>query len=148
MEPEISEDQIINKEIFKGFEDEITCSICLKLLRDPTSCSKCETCFCKTCIEEWMKKNNSCTLKCTPLELKDINISQRKILNKINIKCLNGCSVPLLDYYNHIKTCSLEKNKEVTCWNCSKVCKESEIKMSLSDVEELKQLKVSNCYSG
>jgi len=61
MEELISESQIINKDYFYNeIEDVVNCPICLKLILEPITCSKCETCYCKSCITQWMKKNKEC----------------------------------------------------------------------------------------
>jgi len=114
---EIDESQIQNIELFEQFKEEFTCSICLGILKDPFMCSSCEVSFCKKCIDKWSEKNSSCPLKCTPLTLKAISISQKRLLDKILIKCKNGCIVSLLCYEKHI--CE-NKGKNVVCWNCLK----------------------------
>jgi len=54
----IDEGMIINKPVLDIIGEELMCSICNGLLYDPISCSNCETCFCKHCIENWILKNN------------------------------------------------------------------------------------------
>lgn len=51
-------------------------------------CKKCETVYCKDCIESWKKTNNICPMRCQPMELipieKTILIQQ---LERIQVKC-------------------------------------------------------------
>jgi len=42
----------------------LMCSICLNLLLNPVSCSKCQTNFCESCIDAWIKAKRSATENC------------------------------------------------------------------------------------
>ena len=44
----IPEDKAVN-----GVDSEFICTICLNVLFDPIECNKCESCFCKVCIDNW-----------------------------------------------------------------------------------------------
>ena len=39
--------------------EELTCSICMKALREPHMVNCCEQSFCKECLYEWSKRNSS-----------------------------------------------------------------------------------------
>jgi len=81
-------------------------------------------------------------LKSKPIILKEINISQKKIMNKLLIKCKFGCRVSFLDYFNHLSICLKEKNRDVVCWNWGKSAKESDMKLLEMEKDELLSVKV------
>lgn len=87
-------------------------------------CKKCETVYCKDCIESWKKTNNICPMRCQPMELipieKTILVQQ---LDRIQIKCKYhnfGCTtkVGVKDPKVHENDCYYKQME------CSK-CKES-----------------------
>lgn len=55
-ESERDEIKHLQREYGKQLEDEdnyFTCCICLKILLEPKECNKCQSAFCKECINEW-----------------------------------------------------------------------------------------------
>jgi len=126
----LNESLVINKNFFNLMENDLTCTICMCLLNDPLMCTGCETPFCRKCIENWKTKNDSCPSRCKPFLLKDISKTLKSLLDRVFLKCKNGCSVSLLEFPKHQDTCNPE-NKEIKCFNCdSKLINTTQIKMS------------------
>ena len=95
---------------FKQFEDYITCPICLNVVLDPVCCSQCTVTMCKICIDEWVKKKNSCPNRCENYKENKLDRLAAKLLSTIKIKCVNfskKCEEIILyeNYINHIKEC-------------------------------------------
>jgi len=115
----ISDELVVNKSYYETIEKEITCSICEEILVDPILCSECENPFCTSCIEEWLKKNNQCVMKCkAPFKSKAIQRMSRNIMDKVILKCkLCNKEISLNDYPSHYRNCELN-NKTVDCPFC------------------------------
>ena len=102
-------DNLINKE---NTED-LICSICFYILKDPKSCSdkKNSHSFCKECIDYYLKDNNNNTCPTCKLnfEYKIKNEINNK-LNKLSFQCMfknKGCNEikSYSEYLNHINEC-------------------------------------------
>ena len=102
----IDESLIENKEYFNHVKDDIYCSICLGLLNDPKLCQKCETPFCKECINKWKEKNELCPNRCSSIILVDIHRLLKNTLDKIKLNLSCGCQISLLHYSTHKTPCS------------------------------------------
>ena len=109
---ELNDSLVLNKTFYNQMDDQLSCSICMCLLNNPRMCTGCETPFCKKCIEDWKSKNNSCPNRCEPFMLKDISKALKNLLDKVFLKCKNGCSVSLLEFNKHQSNCK-EVKKEV-----------------------------------
>jgi WD40 repeat protein len=103
----------INQELLtdshKSMGAELICAICLEIVYEPVMCSSCENLFCKNCIEKLLAKSKKCPNQCKFVE-KDKNIMLKRLLNKIEFKCLNngnGCGtiIPYSDFMMHICNC-------------------------------------------
>jgi WD40 repeat protein len=93
----------------KSIGTELICAICLETVFDPVMCSSCENLFCKPCIDQLLIKSDRCPNQCIFTE-KEKNIMLKKLLNKIEFKCLynqKGCSsiIPYSEFVKHICTC-------------------------------------------
>jgi hypothetical protein len=118
LEPKIEIDSDLITEEFKDFKNDITCMICLKIVNLPVVCEKCSTLFCKVCIDEWLKKNKKCPMRCVYKESPLSRISLN-LLNKVKINCTNrekGCkaNTSLDGILKH-----LEKECEYTFCECT-----------------------------
>jgi len=113
----IDESLIENKEYFNHVKDDITCAICLGILNEPLLCKKCETPFCKVCINKWKEKNESCPNRCSTIILVEVHRLLKNTLDKIKLNLPCGCYLSLLNYNTHITPCTLEKE---TCMSCLK----------------------------
>jgi WD40 repeat protein len=109
--PEISGGipQDLLSENHRSMGTELVCMICLEIVLNPVMCSKCENLFCKDCIDRLLQKSNKCPNLCNFIE-KEKNIMLKKILNKIEFKCIfnkSGCLkiIPYSEFLNHIKDC-------------------------------------------
>ncbi len=51
--------------------EELTCSICQDILRNPVVINCCLQTFCEQCINDWLETNNTC-----PYDRKQLNRSQ------------------------------------------------------------------------
>jgi hypothetical protein len=133
--------EIIEDNVFENNLDiakEVICAICQNLVNFPTSCSVCQNLFCKKCIDQWMKNNFKCPMRCnqtSSLKLQDIPKTTRNLINKIKLKCLKfseGCSEPILyeNFFSHLRTCEYIKFKCEYCQYKGNYdsCKEHSIK--------------------
>jgi len=93
--------EILTNENFYEIEKEITCPICLNYLNNPVMCSSCENIYCKDCINKWKDNNSSCPLRCEDFVIKDVSRILKQILEKITIKCRNGCKFTFLSAFEH-----------------------------------------------
>jgi len=118
---------VINSKGNEDFLEIIKCKICLQISLNPVTCIKCESVFCKECIENWMKKSNKCPFRCDNFQLNEDSRILKNILSKFQYIC-DKCSnkVSLEDYASHQKICSED------LINCINSCGEI-IKRSFSD---------------
>ena len=114
----INENLIINKTYYDYFHNQLTCPIDFNLILNPLMCSKCESSFCKDCIETWIKHNRSCPNKCTEFKIIPCSKAILKIHEGLKLKCNLGCDneINLKNYIEHQASCKL---KEVSCWVCN-----------------------------
>ena len=98
---------LIEDDIFKSIEEEVICSICTELAKNPVTCSKCQHSFCQNCIDIWKTKSNICPYKCN-----DPQYSKNRLINnllsKLHFKCPNGCNEIILydNFEKHRKECN------------------------------------------
>ena len=100
-------DNLINKE---NTED-LICPICFYIFRNPKSCSdkKNSHSFCKECIDNYLKDNNTCPTCKLNFEYKIKNEINDE-LNKLSFQCMfknKGCNEikSYSEYLNHINNC-------------------------------------------
>lgn len=101
----LEKSDIINIEECKAIENCITCIICSGVVVDPIMCRSCENVFCRSCIEEWKKKSNTCPYKCPDFSLKENKVFNSLIAN-LKFKCPRGCGqvIPYPDLIEHYKS--------------------------------------------
>ena len=91
-------------------------------LENAVVCKKCETIYCKDCIEEWKKTQNNCPMRCGPIEFISVEktiLAQQ--IDKIKIKCKNenfGCNIRVLLKEEKAHECLF---KQVECVKCNKL---------------------------
>ena len=134
----IDETLILNRAYYEQLKDQLSCTICSRLLEDPLMCSVCETPFCGKCINDWLARDKSCPLRCENSQVRELNRSLKKILDGLKLKCKYNCEVSLLSYNSHVKSCE-ESKKEVPCWNCGKKGPHEDLKVKSG--EEYEKLK-------
>ncbi|KAK8779400.1 hypothetical protein V5799_019260, partial [Amblyomma americanum] len=99
-------------------DEELICVICHSVLCEPVECH-CRHVFCRRCITEWARKNNSCPV-CRKRAISAFMPALPLIQNMVRhlkVKCRNtGCSarVPAESYANHVSMCEFQ---EVGCPN-------------------------------
>ncbi len=115
---------VINSKGNEDFLEIIKCKICLQISLNPVTCIKCESVFCKECIDYWMKKSNKCPFRCENFQLNEDSRILKNILSKFQYicdKCTN--KVSLEDYASHQKVCSQDL---INCINsCGEIIKKS-----------------------
>lgn len=110
MEKYINDDLVIKNEIYNFFKDSITCPLCLKIFINPLMCMKCQNVYCKKCIDEWEKKNNTCPNRCENPNYQK-SIGKQELLSKLKFKCIN-CDEEI-EYDNiekHYNSCKSKTN--------------------------------------
>ena len=65
----ISKERVVNLEQVEVIAELIKCSICLEILCKPYECEVCGSLFCEDCINDWLKINLSCPMKCPNFKL-------------------------------------------------------------------------------
>lgn len=109
MEILINDNTIIKDDIYNTFKDSVSCPLCFSILINPIMCMNCQNVFCKSCINEWSKKDDKCPNRCANPNYKR-SLGKNEILSKIKVKCEN-CGNPI-QYDNvlrHYKSCCPEK---------------------------------------
>ncbi|XP_066935920.1 TNF receptor-associated factor 4-like isoform X2 [Clytia hemisphaerica] len=99
--------------------DDVTCSICLFVLREPMQSESCGHRFCKSCVKALKKNNNdeyTCPKDRRSMKLFNDKGKEREILSRM-VKCRNhkdGCEIhqELRNLQNHLSTCEFQ---EVPC---------------------------------
>ena len=109
----IPKERILNYEKILIIEDLVKCSICLEILCKPFECEICGSLFCEDCINEWLKINVSCPMKCENFKMIRARPNTRKMLNLIKLRCINypDCkySCEYWEIFEHEKTCQFQK---------------------------------------
>ena len=89
------------------------CSICLEILCKPYECEVCGSLFCEDCINEWLKINVSCPLKCDNFKMIRARPNTRKMLNLIKMRCINypecNYTCEYWEIFEHEKSCPFQK---------------------------------------
>jgi hypothetical protein len=113
----IDKDCVVNKTSLELLNKIALCTICTGILFDPVQCQTCENCFCKGCINSWLKKSQSCPFKCGSTVYKDSRLV-KTILSELIIKCPLDCSneIKYENIESHFNQC--EKNI-INCPTCN-----------------------------
>ena len=99
----INPERVINKDYLNSLKDIIKCSLCNKIMINPTDCEECGHSFCYDCIS-----TKECPFKCKEKKLKPSSMGIKTMLNKLIFKCENkGCNeeIPYLNVKAHDSTC-------------------------------------------
>lgn len=97
-------------------DEELICVICHSVLSEPVECH-CRHVFCRRCISEWVRKNNSCPVcrkRAVSAFMPTLPLVQNMV-NRLKVKCRNsGCDarVPAESFANHVNSCEFH---EVGC---------------------------------
>lgn len=111
----IPRDRVKNLDKVSVIEDLIKCSICLEILNKPYECETCGTLFCEDCINDWIRIKLSCPMKCQNFKLSKAKINTRKMLNIVQLSCINSPHCKFVsDYwqiFDHEGKCEFQKIK-------------------------------------
>lgn len=139
----IDNEAIVNRSLFEGVKDIVTCVICTGIIREPKQCSTCENVFCGNCVEEWISKSPSCPFKCKNFVYKDCSRTTKNLLDKLIFKCPNKCSSSQeMNYEIYVKHVSSCENKKCLCPTCGT----SVLQSNLKENREVKELQTRNYH--
>ena len=79
----LTDDCIIEDEVYAGIKDIIKCKYCFKILKEPMICRDCQNVYCKACID---KKPNIC--KCKNPDYVP-SIDKKAVLSMLKYRCKN-----------------------------------------------------------
>ena len=88
-----------------------TCGLCFQLVFEPKVCNRCGNSYCSKCIQDCLNNCNYryiCPLKCGNSNFRDLNLKEKKYINKIKLRCKhNGCNqfIYYTDYKEHLEKC-------------------------------------------
>lgn len=126
---DVSFEDIINKEVFSAFEEDITCTICSNIYFDPMECSSCRNNFCSECIRKWQREKYSCIFRCTNSIIIPANRTLKNLLSKILFRC-KECQEDV--QYDSIKA----HKKDTVCFT-GRVAKESPLAKREEDISAI-----------
>ena len=118
--------RLINKDYLTSLGDFYKCSICSKIMINPTDCESCGHSFCNECISK-----SKCPFDCKAKNLKPASNGITNLLNNLKFKCNNeGCEevINYIDIKSHEKLCPFQK---MICPN--KECGQQVIKKDLEN---------------
>ena len=112
----INKERLININKISLIEELIKCSICNEIVYKPFECENCGCLFCEECINDWIKINKKCPSEtCNNLKVIKAKINEKKLLNLIQLKCINypDCSytAEYWDMLEHENKCEYQKIK-------------------------------------
>ena len=119
-------ERLINKDYLTPLGDFYKCSICSKIMINPTDCESCGHSFCYECISK-----SNCPFGCKEKNLKPSSNGITNLLNNLKFKCNNeGCEevINYIDIKIHENLCLFKK---VICPN--KDCGEHVLKKDLEN---------------
>lgn len=130
-------DLIQNIDFFHKFDNNLICSICLGFLIDPLECSKCQSNYCKNCLNGW---SGRCPKKCGFRNYVKVHKMTAQALDELKIKCLR-CSkyINYSKYVDHIeKTC---EKLMIKCVNeeCQQEMEKINLELHLKNCDFVKQ---------
>ena len=117
----------VDYQFVEDLPEELTCSICMKVLCQPHLVNCCEQSFCKECLDEWCMKNKTCP-HCRSTDFSTILLKQKtRKVGQLKVYCPNkqhGCKAELKisEYDGHL---SLANNKgcSYVLLDCPNDCK-------------------------
>jgi len=89
----------------------------------PVACKQCESVFCRECLNTWLKKHNTCPLRCKNFDINEEPRLVKNILSKFYYSCKNCKNkICLNDFDHHSQTCSESK---INCNDCNQLIRKS-----------------------
>ena len=112
--------------------EELTCSICMKVLCEPHLVNCCEQQYCKGCLDKWRKKNKTCP-HCRSTDFSSMLLKQKsRKVGELKVYCLNkqhGCKAELKisECESHLSTTN-DKGCSYVQLDCPNDCKAKEFR--------------------
>ena len=135
-------ERLINKDYLNPLGDFYKCSICSKIMINPTDCENCGHSFCYECISK-----TKCPFGCENKNLKPASNGITNLLNNLKFKCINeGCEeiINYIDVKTHENLCPFQKmicpNKE-----CNEQLIKKDIEKHIKDDCKYTMIKCENC---
>ena len=125
----ISENNIINEEIYDEFKFSILCPICANIIIEPLICMNCQSSYCKKCINQWTLINEKCPNRCLNPNYQ-ISQEMNGLLSKLKFQC-KFCDKAFK--YNEMKEHYYSGFDNIN--NNKKYCQQSEIKNKMRKLE-------------
>ncbi len=103
----------VDYEFVGELQDELMCSICMKVLNEPQMMNCCEQKFCKKCITKWLTKNKTCP-HCRSTDFNYmLSKRQEDRISKLLVYCGNkahGCksTLEVSEYQHHLSVDNLQ----------------------------------------
>ena len=120
----ITESCLVQNPLYFSLKDLLICPLCHKILKNPFMCSKCQSTYCKKCLEDFsnMKKcpNDNEESEFT------LNKMKNELLSKLKYKC---------------KNCQKEVTQDDIKEHLEGKCKPSEVEREKTLAEEIKNRK-------
>ena len=105
----------------QNFKENLTCIICLGLVRKLVSCDECDEIFCNKCIDSHVIRNNNTCPKCNRDLKKRNNRKLNQLMETISISCPSDCgkNIPYTLISDHLSQNCEKIIKNFTCNQCS-----------------------------
>ena len=123
----ITDDCIIQDDVYSGIKDIIKCKLCSKILKEPMICRECQNVYCKTCIDKSANKKKICPNCQNPDYVPSID--KKTVLSMLKFRCKN-CK-------NEIKYNDVESHLNT---GCKKNVTENKLIEQIYKKKELKKL--------
>ena len=117
----------VDHQFVEALPEELTCSICMKVLCQPHLVNCCEQQFCKQCLDEWCTNNETCP-HCRSTDFSTILLKQKtRKVGELKVYCPNkqhGCKAELKisEYEGHLSTAN-NKGCSYVELDCPNKCK-------------------------
>jgi hypothetical protein len=100
----------------EAIEQDCTCPICTYVADDPRSCGSCASLFCRTCLEEALRRGPACpTCRSAVIGVGIRNIFAWNSIQSRRVYCCNSDACDWTDKYEelgrHLNVCGNEKVK-------------------------------------
>ena len=140
----IDPERLIDTEYLSSLGDFYKCSICFKIMINPTDCEECGNSYCKECISKL-----KCPFGCKKKLLKNSSIGIVNLLQNLNFNCPNeGCDaiIPYKEVKNHDINCQYQK---VLCTNkrCRKRIIKKDLENHIKNICKYTQIECKYCHT-
>lgn len=86
--PTNTEDQVDPEDVVGELDEELVCTLCTAVLRQPHSCQAGHT-FCKDCIAEWLGRSHTCPVDRAPLVVETLTRQRpmENMISRLTVRC-------------------------------------------------------------